>query len=369
MNTEADVNVTPELLTKMCLAKPNKSNLNSVVVGLQTFGPEVGLLRPQRLAHYLCQIMHESGSFKYDKEIWGPTAAQKRYEGRKDLGNTKKGDGKKFMGHTAIQITGRGNTTRFYKWCLKLSSSLGLTVPDFTEQPELMNTDPWEGAGPIWYWDVGSPSGQSINRWADQNNIEMVTKSINGGLNGLGDRIHYYTRCALVLLGYEIGTTAKAEEAAIRKFQKDDGFKPEDIDGIAGQQTRMALHNALGGKNPFKEVIKVEKPKAVEVPVAVTSKDAEKPFWQSKEFITQATGGLTVPAVAGWVTDVPTDKILLFMAAAVVVGVGAFLYFRYLRHQDVQKQVEVIEAKAETKKDEIKDQRAEAEVAFKEAAE
>ncbi|WP_404940665.1 glycoside hydrolase family 19 protein, partial [Pseudomonas lundensis] len=63
----------------------------------------------KRVAAFIAQIGHESGQLKYVKEIWGPTAAQARYEGRADLGNTQPGDGSKFRGRGLIQITGRAN--------------------------------------------------------------------------------------------------------------------------------------------------------------------------------------------------------------------------------------------------------------------
>jgi hypothetical protein len=84
-------------------------------------------------AYVLATTHHETGPMSSDlhwtprREIWGPTAAQKRYEGRVDLGNTVPGDGKRFMGRGYVQITGREN----YR---KASS---LTGRDLVAEPDL----------------------------------------------------------------------------------------------------------------------------------------------------------------------------------------------------------------------------------------
>src|SRR5690606_9785953 len=62
-----------------------------------------------RMSAFLAQVGHESGGFVYTRELWGPTAAQARYEGRADLGNVFPGDGFRFRGRGLIQITGRYN--------------------------------------------------------------------------------------------------------------------------------------------------------------------------------------------------------------------------------------------------------------------
>lgn len=78
---------------------------------------------------YICGTAHhESGRFVYDREIWGPTAQQKGYEGRADLGNTQTGDGHLFMGRGFVcMITGRRN---YRDW----GNRVGL---DLTGNPEL----------------------------------------------------------------------------------------------------------------------------------------------------------------------------------------------------------------------------------------
>ena len=89
---------------------PNASRVAGVFVPvLNTAMNRYQIIGPKRVAAFIAQIGHESGQLKYVKEIWGPTAAQARYEGRKDLGNTVAGDGSKYRGRGLIQITGRAN--------------------------------------------------------------------------------------------------------------------------------------------------------------------------------------------------------------------------------------------------------------------
>lgn len=84
-------------------------------------------------AYILATAWHETGQFKWLREIWGPTAAQKRYEGRADLGNNVTGDGKRFMGRGYVHITGRRNYT---DWGKRLGLDLAGN-PALAEQPEI----------------------------------------------------------------------------------------------------------------------------------------------------------------------------------------------------------------------------------------
>lgn len=137
-----------------------------------------GINTPLRVAHFWAQVGHES-ALKYNKEIWGPTAAQKKYEGRADLGNNQPGDGKRFMGHGMIQVTGRFNHREFTKWARKRYP----LCPDFEANPDLLATFPWALVSAIWYWD-----SRNLNALADKDDVLAVTKKVNGGTNGLEDR-------------------------------------------------------------------------------------------------------------------------------------------------------------------------------------
>src|SRR5882672_578303 len=143
---------------------------------------------PLRAAAFLAQLAHESGEFRWLEEIWGPTPAQKRYEGRKDLGNTQPGDGFRFRGRGPIQITGRDN----YK---KYGELLGVDLigdPGLAAQPE------WTFQIAAAYWET-----HELNKRADAGDFVAITRAINGGLNGLEDRERYY-EIAKKALGVEV---------------------------------------------------------------------------------------------------------------------------------------------------------------------
>ena len=142
------------------------------------------IIGPKRVAAFITQIGHESGQLKYVKEIWGPTAAQAKYEGRKDLGNTVAGDGSKYRGRGLIQITGRAN----YMAC---GEALSL---DLIKQPELLEKPQQACMSAAWFWAT-----KGLNTLADADQFEKITRRINGGQNGAADRQALYARALKVL--------------------------------------------------------------------------------------------------------------------------------------------------------------------------
>lgn len=138
-----------------------------------------------RIAAFLAQIGHESGSLVYSKELGGPSYFAK-YDGRKDLGNTQQGDGARFCGRGLIQITGRANYGR---------ASQALFGDDrLLKNPELLEQPEWAAKSAVWYW-----STRNLNALADQDRFTDITRAINGGTNGLEDRKARY-RYALAVL-------------------------------------------------------------------------------------------------------------------------------------------------------------------------
>ncbi len=127
----------------------------------------------ERKAAFIAQVMHESGMGRYLTEIWGPTPAQSRYEGRADLGNNQPGDGSKFRGRGLLQTTGRANYARTGK-------ALGL---DLLNNPEWLARPALAARSAGWFWKVNG-----CNEIADSGDFTKLTKRINGGINGLEDR-------------------------------------------------------------------------------------------------------------------------------------------------------------------------------------
>lgn len=136
---------------------------------------------PLQMAHFIAQVGHESGSLLYSEEL----ASGAAYEGRQDLGNTQPGDGVRYKGRGLIQLTGRANYAAFSRF----------SGVDCVDDCQCLARDPLlaaEAAG--WFWvDRGLPA------LAERDDVRAVTKRINGGFNGLDDRVLNLFRAKAVL--------------------------------------------------------------------------------------------------------------------------------------------------------------------------
>ena len=138
-----------------------------------------------RIAAFLAQIGHETQSLQYVKELGGPTYFSK-YDGREDLGNLQKGDGARFPGRGLIQVTGRANY---------LECSMALFGDDrLINKPELLEAPEHAAASAVWFWNK-----KGLNKLADASRITDMTRKINGGLNGLQDRLSRWQKALAVM--------------------------------------------------------------------------------------------------------------------------------------------------------------------------
>lgn len=165
-----DYVITPELLRRVAGAPVKKEVVDGLVKYLPEIMDEYGINTKLRLAHFLAQIAHESDHFRTLEEY----ASGSAYEGRRDLGNVRRGDGRRYKGRGVIQLTGRHNYRKF-------GEILGL---DLENNPELAATPRVSILTAAEYW-----KSRNLNKYADQDDVREITRRINGGFNGLQDRI------------------------------------------------------------------------------------------------------------------------------------------------------------------------------------
>ncbi|MPQ67121.1 MULTISPECIES: glycoside hydrolase family 19 protein [unclassified Pseudomonas] len=170
------------------------------------------IVTTQRVAAFLAQAGHESGQLRsvvenlnygaqalvatwpsrFTPDLAAQVARQPEqianivYASRMDNGDASSGDGWNYRGRGLIQITGRSN----YRQC-----SLGLFGDErLLQQPELLEQPQWAAESAAWFWEQ-----QGLNALADADQFNSITRKINGGLNGLEDRLQLWARARAVL--------------------------------------------------------------------------------------------------------------------------------------------------------------------------
>ena len=168
---------------------PNAGQTAGVFVPvLNTAMGRFQIVGTKRIAAFIAQIGHESGQFRYLRELDNDQYLSKYDTGSlaKRLGNTPEadGDGQKYRGRGLIQITGRAN----YMMC---GEALAL---DLISQPELLEKPQHACMSAAWFW-----ASRGLNTLADAGQFDTITRRINGGQNGAADRQALYA-CALKVL-------------------------------------------------------------------------------------------------------------------------------------------------------------------------
>ena len=206
--------ITVQLICEV-FPKSNIGLVNQLVPYLQDYLPHFLIDTPLEVCHFLAQAAHETDDFNTLTEY----ASGEAYEGREDLGNIRKGDGKLFRGHGVFQDTGRRNHFLSGEAILNheyfgndrfvFKNNAVLTVPTLLAIPR------WAVASACFYWnrkDLSSlcvPDGQlvTIKRlikgvWVSYmcSPLEAITRKINGGMNGFKDRKDNYERLKIALL-------------------------------------------------------------------------------------------------------------------------------------------------------------------------
>jgi putative chitinase len=169
---------------KRAVPDTNSVMVKEFVAVFNEWSDRFGINTPIRVAHFLAQCWHESGALRYVEEI----ASGAQYEGRKDLGNTQPGDGKKFKGRAFIQVTGRRNYQAY--------QDSGFCVGNLMAHPEWLTKSPGHTKASMWFWwKNGLSAIADTDNGLNANDVcKKITKRINGGYNGLSQRLFYMRR-------------------------------------------------------------------------------------------------------------------------------------------------------------------------------
>lgn len=143
-----------------------------------------GMINVNQRRLLVAQTCHESASYRYMTEIGDIAYFTRMYEDRSDLGNTEPGDGYRFRGCGVIQLTGRYNFQRFDKW---------MRDNGMADDRIMQGTDYVANKYPF----LCAVCWIEENNWANvcaTGDIYQSTRILNGGYNGIADRMHYYEK-------------------------------------------------------------------------------------------------------------------------------------------------------------------------------
>jgi putative chitinase len=192
----------------MNIANLNGSVPNIVIVQIPDVMNKFKIDTPLRLSHFLAQTYHESGGFrvvtenlnygakrllqvfpKYFNETTSLLYERKPekianivYADRMGNGNKSTGDGWKFRGRGYIQLTGRNNYVEFSKAILE----------DMTMNPDFVATK-YPLVSAAWFF-YKNELHKLADNGADISVVKLLTQKINGGTNGLEERITLFKK-------------------------------------------------------------------------------------------------------------------------------------------------------------------------------
>lgn len=187
----------------------SSANTDKFLPDLNRLLPKYDIDTPLRVAHFLAQVLHESGRMKHTVENMNysgeglrktfkkyfTTAEAKDfarqperignrvYANRMGNGDEASGDGFRFRGRGLVQLTGRSNYKKFSTWLGK----------DVVAKPEQV-ADKYAVASAVFFWD-----SKKLNSLADLDDGTKITKRVNGGFNGLSDRLGLLAQAKLLL--------------------------------------------------------------------------------------------------------------------------------------------------------------------------
>lgn len=192
--------ITSDILSKI-FPKTKKTVIDSFVQPFNDAMSKYAIDTPLRKAHFLAQVGHESGGFNFTMENLNYSAdallrvfpkyfnaesaasharnpqmiANRVYSNRMGNGDVASNEGWMYRGRGLIQLTGKANYSLY---------SIALKKP-VADVISFLETPAGAADSAAWFWDK-----HKLNQAADKDDIKLITKTINGGFNGLDDRQH-----------------------------------------------------------------------------------------------------------------------------------------------------------------------------------
>ena len=197
----------------------------------------------------IAQCRVETGNFRLNTEVWGPTATQLTYdiEGprpskARELGNTAPGDGKKYRGRGWIQLTGKAN----------YQAAASAAGADIVNQPDLAATAAVANKTAIHYFET-----RVMNR-TQANNIQRISRLVNGGTNGMAQRIAAFEQLMDNLTGQQpiTGTAlARGTDSGSLRYENQGKIRGGKLDSRletmlqkAAEEVGVVVHISSGGQ-------------------------------------------------------------------------------------------------------------------------
>ncbi len=298
--------ITKPLLRKIAGRRATDKRLTELADAMNRHFPEYGITTVLRASHFFGQMIVESGGFTVFRENMNYSAtrllqvfprhfttAQARayagkpkkiasyvYGNRGGNGAEQSGDGYRYRGAGIIHLTFKANYRKF-------GQAVGV---DLVANPEKAAQSDIAVRVALAFW-----KDLNLNHYADADEVDDVTRRINGGYNGLQERIKQTMRVRRILLngvpaqgpgphaamlrrktkgpavealqsrlkelGYPVGAIdgdfGSKTEKAVKHFQRMHGLTP---DGIVGPATNAKLANVeISGRDdpsPIRETPK-----------------------------------------------------------------------------------------------------------------
>jgi len=348
--------ISPAHIDAIAMGKSNPTIANQLAAFLNEHGEKYRITTSfEEVTQFLGQTALESAGFTTLKEnlnysakrltvVWpnryktiaaatpyanNPQKLANHTYGRR-LGNTGPNDGWLYIGRGIKQVTGKYNYSEFTAWMRTIIPN----CPDFVKNPELLEQNPWCYWSAVWYW-------YTKKVYLKANDTRAATKAINGGYNGVNDRVIYVNRAKKVLgtaqpapstkkppaqpdstlkiyqeklnkiSEYRNNTAFNVGEAdgwngpktikAVKAFQKSTGFLV--VDGVIGKETREAIDNVLDQIEnvinvPVEEILEPKTPEVIEEVIVqevpeVLEEIAETPIAKTKTLWTAIVGFIT----------------------------------------------------------------------------